>query len=201
MARSILEKMLGEKQRILDENDAILVQNYTTNCAPSDRLTAEYSLNYYQYTLYYYDPMGRLIRTVSPLEWTRVPPSPRDSPDHAANGTFATEYTYNGLGSLVQSSTPDADTVHTWYDRLQRVRFTQTAQDVEDDRFRYLCYDNMDRLIRSGVMTGTPDLSTHVDDLDWPEDDGDPDTMGDCIGCSERVYIVYDTPMDPMPSG
>ena len=66
VARSILEKMLGEKQRILDENDAILVQNYTTNCAPSDRLTAGYSLNYYQYTLYYYDPMGRLIRTVSP---------------------------------------------------------------------------------------------------------------------------------------
>ena len=202
VARSILEKMLGEKQRILDENDALLVQNYTTNCAPSDRLTAGYSLNYYQYTLYYYDPMGRLIRTVSPAGVDTSAAFTRgDSPDHAANGTFATEYAYNGLGSLVKTSTPDAGIVNTWYDRLQRARFTQTAQDVEDNRFRYLCYDNMDRLIRSGVMNGTPDLYTHVDDLDWPEDDGDPATTGDCIGCSERVYIVYDSPMDPMPSG
>ena len=205
VAQTLLNKIDGERQRILDKHDEILVQSYETNCTPSDIFTAEYALNYYQYTLYYYDPLGRLIRTVSPAGVDTSASFTRgDSPDHAANGTFATEYGYNGVGSLVQKSTPDAGTVHTWYDRLQRVRFTQTAQDVQENQFRYVCYDQMDRLVRSGVrefQLPNVDLSNHVDDLDWPDDDYDRVTTSDCAGCSERVYVIYDNPMDLMPVG
>ena len=89
-------------------------------------------------------------------------------------------------------------------DRLQRVRFTQTAQDVQENQFRYVCYDQMDRLVRSGVrefQLPNVDLSNHVDDLDWPDDDYDRVTTSDCAGCSERVYVIYDNPMDLMPVG
>ena len=197
VAQGLIDQFNGERLRILDHHDSTLVANYHRNCAPSDQLDIAYTLNYHHYTLYYYDPLGRLIRTVSPKGVDTTNETRQDVPDH----TFVTEYAYNGLGNPVQSSTPDGGVVHTWYDRLQRPRFTQTAEDVAQDRFRYLCYDELDRLIRSGVsfLDGV-DLNSQVDLTDWPEDDFDRTTTTDCAGCSERKYIVYDTPMDPMPA-
>lgn len=199
IARTILDKVVGEKERIIEEYDENLVESYQRNCAPEDALTAAYSLNYYQYTLNYYDPLGRLIRTVAPKGVDSTNTTRSVSPDH----TFVTEYAYNGLGNMVRKHTPDGGEVNTWYDRLERVRFTQTAEDVAQDRFRYVCYDEQDRLVRSGVKEFTggsaENLSNFVDDLDWPNDD--PTDPSDCTGCSERKYIVYDTPLDPMPSG
>ena len=201
VARGLREQILGEKERILDVYDSTLVSNYVRHCAPEDAFEARYSLNYYQYTLYYYDPLGRLIKTVAPKGVDTTSVTRSQAPSHE----FVTEYAYNGLGNLVKTSTPDGGTRHTWYDRLQRVRFSQTAEDVAQNRFRYLCYDGMDRLVRSGIrefqLGSAETLSDRVDDLDWPEDDGDPTTTLDCQGCSERKYIIYDTPMDPIPSG
>ena len=109
--------------------------NYISSCVPVDQMTIANPLNYYQYTLYYYDAAGRLVRTVPPKGVDADDNHTRQSiPDH----THATEYAYNGLGNFVRKETPDGSVVNTWYDcsnasasrrsrRMQTMRSSATS--------------------------------------------------------------------------
>lgn len=166
-----------------------LQASYRSACPfPTELFTAEYELNYYHYTLFYFDASGQLIKSVPPKGvaiddgYTRA-----DVPGHS----FVTEYRYDGLGRLASRKTPDAGEATNFYDDLERMRFTQTAQDLLDGVYRYICYDAWGRPVEAGVNQLGPDVLTdHVNDRLWPANTG-------CANCSERRYTVYSTP-DPV---
>jgi RHS repeat-associated protein len=129
--------------------------------------TVTYEIKEYQYTLYYYDLAGNLTSTVPPLgvhpldqtefnaaynynthHWTQG-----NNPDHE----LQTIYTYNGANQLVQQFTPDSDTTNYFYDDLFRLRFSQNAQQLIDDKFSYTIYDELGRITEAGEA-GDPSM-------------------------------------------
>ena len=111
----------------------------------------------------------------------------------ASRTTHVTEYP-QCVGPTRPHRNADGGVVRTWYDRLERVRFTQTAQDVLDGQYRYICYDR--NHVPPDVWRGRAGrrgLDLHVDDVDWPADD--PTDATDCAQCQERVTTVYGVPI------
>ncbi|WMJ72528.1 PKD domain-containing protein [Cytophagaceae bacterium ABcell3] len=144
--------------------------------AVKDQLTISYSLDYYHYTLYYYDRAGNLTKTVPPQG---VKPLDEEEVqahiDHRKNGgmaelanpehAMATEYTYNSLDQLVEQETPDGGITRFIYDHVGRLRFSQNdeqALPIEGQtRFSYTKYDKLGRVIEVGEHSG----STSFEDL------------------------------------
>jgi len=114
----------------------------------------------YQYTLYYYDQAGNLIKTIPPEGVQRLgdPPAPGDpaltqteldalnaaiNTDRANNNTgsdavsllpdhyFETKYRYNALNQLVWQYTPDGKETNFAYDKLGRIIASQNAKQKE----------------------------------------------------------------------
>lgn len=142
----------------------------------------EKEIREYQYTLYYYDLVGNLTTTVPPLgvhplsqgefdaayddqthEWATG-----NNPDH----DLQTLYTYNGANQLTQQTTPDGGTTNYYYDDLFRLRFSQNAQQLIDDKFSYTIYDELGRAIEAGEA-GDPaitplDFESYLNDYTFP---------------------------------
>lgn len=118
----------------------------------------------YQYTLYYYDQAGNLVKTVAPSGVTRITnlttlaqiKSHRDagagsfvSGDYPTH-TFVTRYWYNTLNQVVRDSTPDRNTTHYWYDLLGRLVLSQNARQKTASDYTYTRYDELGRAIETG---------------------------------------------------
>nr|WP_321355560.1 RHS repeat-associated core domain-containing protein [uncultured Draconibacterium sp.] len=121
-----------------------------------DELTIEYDVEYYHFTLYYFDRAGNLVKTVppagvNPLTGDQV--SRMNYPDH----TLLTEYNYNSLGQLVIQTTPDADTTRFIYNNAGQLRFSQNAKQAGKGTFSYSKYDAQGRVIETGqaVLNGS----------------------------------------------
>lgn len=155
-----------------------------------DSFAISYELGYYHYTLFYYDLMGRLIKTVPPKgvdkddAYTRA-----DDPAH----TLFTEYQYNSQNSLVRKETPDGGEGSYYYDRLGRIRFGQDATQHALGEYSYNRYDDLGRIVESG--TSSEGISNLAED-DYLSDNTFPTTG------SERTFIVFgDSPANPVYYG
>ncbi len=114
-----------------------------------DKITLQYDIQAYQYTLYYYDRAGNLVRTVAPNG------ARSDIPDRASRPlqhTFVSTYDYNSLGQMVKQSSPDGGTSNYLYNDLGQLRFSQNARQIAESpqRYSYTKYDNLGRTIESG---------------------------------------------------
>lgn len=127
-------------------------QSYIDACSNianlRDNLKVEYTLDYYHYTLYYYDRAGNLVKTIPPKGITSFAANRLTHPAH----TFATEYRYNSLNQLVEQKTPDGGTTKFWYDNKGRQRFTQDARQLVAQRCSYVKYDALGRVTETGEM-------------------------------------------------
>jgi RHS repeat-associated protein len=128
----------------------------------------------HHFTLYYYDQVGNLVKTIPPSDvellvtnfdtngkWT----GGNTQPTH----TKATTYEYNSFNQITKSVTPDAGMTTFHYDKLQRLRFSQNAQQLIDGDVSYTLFDDLSRVIETGEWHG--DLSTalaNIDDPLWP---------------------------------
>ncbi|TDX02075.1 RHS repeat domain-containing protein [Dinghuibacter silviterrae] len=127
-----------------------------------ESFTATQSIDEYQYTLYYYDQAGNLVKTVPPAGVARnYDPTWLKQVDLArANGqaltpahTLITQYRYNTVNKMTTSQTPDEGTAAFWYDREQRGVLNQNAkQRVEGNNYSYNIYDALDRKIETGQI-------------------------------------------------
>jgi RHS repeat-associated protein len=142
-------------QNIHDIHEAKLLQQYQENCLdPSkinDRFINFYPLGQYQYTLYYYDRAGNLIRTVAP-EGVNASGTSRSS--NPLN-TFASEYDFNTLSQVVRQESPDGGQTRFWYDNLGKIRFSQNAKQLPAT-YSYTKYDNLSRVIETGEVQFPP---------------------------------------------
>lgn len=182
----IAQSLERQQQILLGEVANRVASTYQQNCWENlePKLTYAYPLAYSHYTLYYYDRMGRLIRTVSPKGVEMV--NQRIDTDH----DFQTNYVFNSLGQIISDDTPDGGMSLYIYDDLERSRFTQTAQQTIDKTYSYVKYDHIGRSVESGkaklaVGQQFQDLEALAADLNFPANNTE-----------EVVWSFYNTPKD-----
>lgn len=123
-------------------------QNHVQNANGS--VSTVVSPDSYAQTWFKYDQAGRLTQVYDP------------------EGKL-TEYTYNSLGVLIKSQTPDKGTAELRYDKYGQVRFVKNEKDIQatqnsiynTDQFKYSKYDVWGRVIESGMLmaaANTPGL-------------------------------------------
>ena len=126
-ARRIRSAIDRDVRECVDQEIFELSREYDEKCGdPSEldeEIIVEQPIDYIHFTLYYYDRVGNLVRTVPPKGVDVLPPNAtRGSP---TNHTFITEYDYDAEGRLVRTKSPDGGEARVWYDQLGRLRFSQ----------------------------------------------------------------------------
>ncbi|MGD1848195.1 MAG: RHS repeat domain-containing protein, partial [Salibacteraceae bacterium] len=158
-------------------------EQYIAHCALpesiNDTFVLSYDLNYYHYTLFYYDLMGRLIKTVPPKGVDKNDSYTRN--DRPAHSLF-TEYQYNSLNNMVRKETPDGGEAFYHYDRLGRIRFSQDPVQQQQGQYAYTRYDNLGRVVETGLSS---DSLHRIHEDRYTNNNGFPFTG------TERTYIVY----------
>lgn len=147
------------------------------NAACLNPMKEHFSLRYtpkiYQYTLYYYDQAGNLIKTVPPkavqvitnadaLNNAQIHRNDRGSrvtPNHI--NSLSSRFDYNSLNQKIQRVTPD-DGVSRWcYDKLGRVVLSQDANQIaSSNEAQYILYDRKGRLVEGGIATNFDGLES-----------------------------------------
>jgi YD repeat-containing protein len=118
----------------------------------------------YQYTLYYYDRAGNLMRTVPPAGVDTLAPGTIPAVDAARNAiNYSTtylpqhkkvsRYKYNAMNQLIWETTPDADTTEFFYDAAGRLVFSQNAKQKPAHQYSYTLFDNQGRISETGAIT------------------------------------------------
>ncbi len=145
--------------------DDLLKRYYAKCLAPVEKFDLSYINKEYQYTLFYYDLAGNIIKSVPPAGVVIL--------DHAAVQSVAvsrgagystnvlpahfksTAYRYNTLELVTWQSTPDGGITNFYYDALGRVAASQNARQQPANQFSYSCYDRSGRIIETGQLTST----------------------------------------------
>ncbi len=186
--RRTLSAINRSARSCIDEEIFKLAQEYQAKCGSIDSLdeniTVEYDVDYTHFTLYYYDRVGNLVRTVPPKGVNVLASNAtRGSP---TSHTFITEYEYDSEGRLIRSLTPDGGESHVWYDQYGRVRFSQDARLEARNEYAYSKFDELGRVVESGVSSEEISSNDFLlpANLDYPDF---PSTG------TERTYIAYDT--------
>lgn len=131
---------------------------YNAKCAEAfttENLEVTGSFNTYQYTLYYYDQQGNLIKTIAPegidLGYVpaTIPAAQTTKPVH----TYKTEYVYNSYGQLVQTTNPDQiGATKFWYDFFGRTVASQNPVQAAENKYTYSLYDPFGRPVEVGQV-------------------------------------------------
>lgn len=165
LARRLQRDLSRQAAGCIDAKVAEAEANYVTNCTVpenvEDKFTITYAVNYYHFTLYYYDRAGNLIKTVQP-KGVDVDVLRTDRTDHPAH-TYTSAYEYNSLGQRTRQVNADAGLTEYWYDQAGRLRFSMNDRQRQlwPPRFSYTKYDALNRVIETGEAmfldnTGTP---------------------------------------------
>ena len=109
---------------------------------PATTVSVTYHDNYYDYSLNEYDEAGRLIASYQPVGNTK-------------SQKPVTTYSYNALGQLLSTTSPDEGTANFKYRNDGQIRFSQNSKQLAVGEFSYTNYDDLGRPIESGVATGT----------------------------------------------
>ena len=113
----------------------------------------------FNYTLYYYDRAGNLMRTIPPAGVKKMLNTQMAAIDQSrsANGAAivpahlkATENYYNSLNEVVKSKTPDGGEVNNYYDNAGRLIFSQNDKQKAVGNLTYSLYDGQGRSIETG---------------------------------------------------
>ena len=147
-------------------------QNYINKCLSAipikEVFVVKFPSNQYHFTLYYYDMVGNLIKTVPPngvvaLNQTQINAisSKRDGTNTSTttlpSHQLVTSYTYNTLNQLVQQQTPDAGQSKFWYDKVGRLVLSQNAKQVvsstsSNHKHSYTIFDKIGRIEEVGEI-------------------------------------------------
>lgn len=173
-----------------------LIEEYNLNCLGSDideKTVAKYELNTHHHTLFYYDVRGNLVQTVPPVgvdELDLDEAGVRERQIHPAHKQ-KTQYTYNSIGEMVKSHTPDGGIANVIYDGLGRVRFAQDANQKEEGVYAYTKYDKLSRTYEGGLAKLEKGKS--FEDLDDPiyYDDQADDNLDYPVANTYEVTRTY----------
>lgn len=121
----------------------------------------------YHFTLRYYDQAGNLVQTVPP---EGVDPVPGATATTAVRHRMASRFRYDSLERITSRTTPDAGEQRFLYDRADRARFSQSAQQRVDGKWAYVKYDGRGRAIETGLLSGVGEavIRARLDDPAFP---------------------------------
>ena len=152
---------------------------YKTQCATAfdtEHFDMQGKYRFYQYTLFYYDQAGNLVKTVAPkgvnkLDATGV----ADAAQHRKDVTgitstvtavtptqeFVTKYRYNSYNQLVSTENPDQEGVTKfWYDFYGRTVLSQNPEQAVVNKYSYVFYDKLGRPEEAGQVVPATGLGT-----------------------------------------
>lgn len=119
---------------------------------------------------------GCLMPSGQYLAWDRFNvPNPGDPTTIASNSTVETQfkegiypnhglitsYAYNSTNQVVAQQTPDAGQSTFWYDYLNRLTFSQNAEQIITNDYSYTQYDGLGRIIEVGQLRNTTSLGNN----------------------------------------
>lgn len=152
----------------------------------SNALGVSYDVNYYDYAVNIYNKTGQLIKNVQPKGFSLSNPIVGQPSYMASTATsFISTYTYNSLGQVTTTVSPDEGTSKFAYRQDGQIRYSQSALQASLNRVSYTNYDDYARPIESGVISG----STGIWNLAITEVDNPTQISG---AKSEQVFTVYD---------
>lgn len=149
-----------------------------------------YTLNYYDFTYYYYDKANRLVATVAPngvdLASTAYP-------------EYVSKTEYNSLDWALSTTTTDEGETKYLYREDGQVRFSKNARQKAShatdylQKFSYINYDDLGRVIETGEYNPVAVQSFYIYyfDQDLVTMDLDP------LGASQQTYTLYDVASSP----
>ncbi len=137
-----------------------------------------YRVNYYDYSLNFYDKASRLTKSVQPEGFDDTLSMTNSVRNHQLEST----YSYNTLGQLLTTSSPDEGTANFKYRTDGQIRYSQNSKQTSAGEFSYTNYDNLGRPVESGVITNST-FSTV-----------DPDASLPSGTKKEQHVTVYDMP-------
>lgn len=181
----VMNNIYNQKDQIIAQKLQEFEDQYITDCTLPESLNdlweAKYEIAYHHYTLYYYDRMGRLIKTVPPAGVVKSADLTERTvlPDHR----LVTQYEYNSLGQLIKQYTPDGGESQFYYNQVGQLRFSVNAQQKVDQTFSYTNYDNLGRIIEVGLADSTSNYLDQLNVANYPS-----------TGLSEQNFTVYTTP-------
>jgi RHS repeat-associated protein len=187
----VYNSILLQVQKYIDSSVTDYQIKYVITCASADSvkdtLSLSYPQGYYNYTLYYYDRAGNLVRTVPPAgvnynDSLGVLVTKRSQHNYHS---FVTKYKYNSLKQLVQQQTPDGGISYFWYDYKGELRVSQNAKQKAANKYSYTKYDNLGRITEVGQSSDS--ISTffktwNLNNVNFPVNNN-----------AERTYTVYTT--------
>ncbi|MCF8307927.1 MAG: RHS repeat-associated core domain-containing protein [Bacteroidales bacterium] len=141
-----------------------------------ESFTMTFTDNYYDYTLYYYDQSGNLVKNVppkgfNPLSMSKVQQVQSNRQQNGNNPVYpnhkmVTRYQFNSYDEMVSKKSPDEGKTRYWYDELGRLVAEQSnAQKQRGSVYTYHLYDAMNRKVEIGeVKALSPLVSTTARD-------------------------------------
>ncbi|MCT4579950.1 MAG: hypothetical protein N4A35_00920, partial [Flavobacteriales bacterium] len=178
-------------------NVAAALTNFRRSCfqdhSLKDELSLSYDENIHHYTLFYYDRAGQLTQTVPPegvdilnttqteailayrqgtatLANTLANNAMAAHQELLPNHSLRTHYWYNNLGQMIRQHTPDGGNTNFIYDQLSRLRFSQNAQQAQNNTYSYTKYDALGRVVEAGQssqLTYTDPTANSTHTLDF----------------------------------
>lgn len=201
------DRVLEARNQFEDEYDAECKKAFNNSS-----WTYGEGLRSYQFTLFYYDQAGNLVRTVAPegIDFLAQPDIDNaltaiqntDFNNSSTSATvlpthnFQTVYEYNSYNQLVSTTNPDQEgDSEFWYDRYGRIVASQNPVQKDLNKFSYTYYDPQGRPFHVGqVETTTPldELITKADDLGTSFETWVSNGVQ-----SEMTVTFYDEPIAP----
>ena len=187
-------------------------ESYNAQCAlafDTEELKYTGPDRYYQYTLFYYDQSGNLVRTIAPegpdlLTNSSLINDHRDNLTAPIQGVtkpsheYETRYEYNSYNQLTSSTNPDQDgDTKFWYDYYGRIVASQNPVQANDNIYSYTFYDAQGRPIQVGQVEQT--MSSLLTEADVKVNDYGT-TFTNWVNGGTRTEITithYDTPLGP----
>jgi RHS repeat-associated protein len=168
-----LEYIENEKNKFKMEYQNFCLNQSPTKAITSEKLQMEYSNAEVQFTLYYYDKAGNLVKTVPPEGVDRafannyvanydIPNGEKESIDNYRNNnagspvlpqhTKATTYKYNSDNQVIRQRTPNGGESLYWYDKAGRLVLSQNAKQKDLHAFNYTLFDEQSRIVEIGEV-------------------------------------------------
>ncbi len=141
----------------LNKSSSLTYINKTSNSispVSSTYAGVKYRVNYYDFSLNYYNKVGDLIASLQPLGFNDACLNSL-SATVGHNLNLVSEFSTNSLGHLTYTKSPDEGEANFKYRKDGQIRFSQNSKQIIVSEFSYTNYDNLSRPVESGVSTGT----------------------------------------------
>lgn len=149
---TIRKKLFKRVNNLIAKHQSEVLQEYNETCRSlqglNETFTVEHTMNYYHFTLYYYDRAGRLVKTVPPAGVDYQDPDGHRA--QVPNHTQATVYAYNSLGELRVSQSSDAGLSTFYYNEAGQLLVSQNAHQKVYGKHSYTLYDEFGRPYEAG---------------------------------------------------